>query len=589
MCIAFRGHQEIVGDGKCEGGNFLGLVYLLSKTDPFLRDLINTPAGTVRYLSPKIQNELINILGNETRRSLIRKMVNAPCYSIIVDSTSDITRVDQLSVIVRWMEIPENCESPGREPKVRETFLGFIPTSDATANGLTRTFVEHLVKLGIDLKKFPGQGYDGASTMSDEKGGVQMKFRELVQKLGVKSQVPFVHCATHNLNLVVNDAVQGSVEGVTFFGSLAELFNFFGWSLNRWRDLELSKTDESKFTLKKLCTTRWASRINSVRAVKNRFIDVLKVLTRITLESKDPKERADAVALKAHLNRFEFILMIIIWERILTSINLASKELQKVNLDLSVSVKLLSMALEELKYLRESWNEVLGEAHTIAQRWGIPACFKSRRIRKTKRFFDELVTDSRLADAEMAFKVNNFYKVLDIAISQLRQRFEGQRSVTEVFGFLMPRNLTKASYTNLETSVKRYVNNYPSDITSYAQSDLLVRTRSFVRFFREKLTEKSSIADILKILHNEDLLSSFAELANVCIHFMTLPVSVATAERSFSKLKIIKNYLRSTIAQDRLDSLAMLSIENEEAQSLDTNNLIDMFGKRKSRAEKFTK
>ena len=180
-------------------------------------------------------------------------------------------------------------------------------------------------------------------------------------------------------------------------------------------------------------------------------------------------------------------------------------------------------------------------------------------------------------------------KVVDIAISQLRQRFEGQRSVTEVFGFLMPKNLAKASYTDLETSVKRYVDNYPSDITSYAQSDLLVQTRSFVRFFREKLTEKSSIADILKILHNEDLLSSFAELANVCILFMTLPVSVAAAERSFSKLKIIKNYLRSTIAQDQLDSLAMLSIENEEAQSLDTNKLIDMFGERKSRAEKFTK
>ena len=42
---------------------------------------------------------------------------------------------------------------------------------------------------------------------------------------------------------------------------------------------------------------------------------------------------------------------------------------------------------------------------------------------------------------------------------------------------------------------------------------------------------------------------------------------------------------RSTIAQDRLDSLAMLSIENEEAQSLDTNKLMDMFGERKSRAE----
>ena len=132
--------------------------------------------------------------------------------------------------------------------------------------------------------------------------------------------------------------------------------------------------------------------------------------------------------------------------------------------------------------------------------------------------------------------------------------------------------------------MKHCVDNYPSDISSYAQSDLLIQTRSFVGSFREELTEKSSIADIMQMLHNEDLSISIAELENVCILF-TLPVSVATAEKSFSKLKIIKNFLRSTIAQERLDSLAMLSIENEEAQSLDTNTLIDMFGS-KSHARK---
>ena len=52
---------------------------------------------------------------------------------------------------------------------------------------------------------------------------------------------------------------------------------------------------------------------------------------------------------------------------------------------------------------------------------------------------------------------------------------------------------------------------------------------------------------------------SFAELANVCILFMTLPVSVATAESHSLNSRLLKT-LRSTIAQERLDSLAMLSI-----------------------------
>ena len=43
---------------------------------------------------------------------------------------------------------------------------------------------------------------------------------------------------------------------------------------------------------------------------------------------------------------------------------------------------------------------------------------------------------------------------------------------------------------------------------------------------------------------------------------LTLPISVASCERSFSKLKLIETYLRSTLAQDKLTSLALLGIEH---------------------------
>jgi hypothetical protein len=41
----------------------------------------------------------------------------------------------------------------------------------------------------------------------------------------------------------------------------------------------------------------------------------------------------------------------------------------------------------------------------------------------------------------------------------------------------------------------------------------------------------------------------------------TMPVTVASAERSFSKLKLLKNYLRSTMSQERLNGLVTLCIE----------------------------
>ena len=49
---------------------------------------------------------------------------------------------------------------------------------------------------------------------------------------------------------------------------------------------------------------------------------------------------------------------------------------------------------------------------------------------------------------------------------------------------------------------------------------------------------------------------------------------MATAERSFSKLKLINTYLRNIMQDDRLSGLAVLSIENAEARNLMSAKLL---------------
>ena len=58
---------------------------------------------------------------------------------------------------------------------------------------------------------------------------------------------------------------------------------------------------------------------------------------------------------------------------------------------------------------------------------------------------------------------------------------------------------------------------------------------------------------------------------------LTILVTVASTERRFSKLKIIKSYLRSTMSQERLSELAILSIEIEILEELEYKNLISQF------------
>jgi hypothetical protein len=575
MAIAFRGHTEKIGDGVCEGGNFLALVAMQAKFDEVLQHLISLPNRATRYLSASVQNELIQLLSSATRNSLLRRIKECPFYSVILDTTSDISRTDQLSVVVRWVELT------GIKPVIHETFLGFVVVTDSSARGITTTVTSFLAHLDLQISKVRGQGYDGASVMSGVHGGVQKIFRDSVAD---GQPVPFVHCASHNLNLVLNDAVRAVSGSIGFFDTLEAIYTFFGGSLNRWAELALTAAHSHDLTIKKLTPTRWSSRISSVRAVKNRYTDIVKVLISIGLKSTTPKERADAAGLKAKMVRFEFILMLVLWERILTSVNAASVQLQSVEMDLSKATRLLSMALSELKLIRSSWSSIVLTSTKLASSWGVgDTTFRPVRQRRTLRFFEELANDQRVQEPGEAFRVHTFLPIIDTAIGQLERRFEGHKLIADTFAFLYPEKLKQMTTSDLEVAAQKLVQTYSHDLSE----DLIQEVRSFRNEFRNELGPKETVLDLLKLISNAKLASSMPELTTACLLFLSIPVTVASAERSFSKLKIIKSYLRSSMAQERLAGLAILSIESQEAKTLNYDKLVDEFASKKSRATKF--
>ena len=118
-----------------------------ARSDPVLPELLQRPSRT-KNLSPKIQNELNQVIGlsNLLRNRLLSKIRNCAFYSIIVDTTSDITRSDQVSIVLRWVSIE------GEIVTIKETFLGFVHTTVSTAQGLAELISNWLVDHGLDLK-----------------------------------------------------------------------------------------------------------------------------------------------------------------------------------------------------------------------------------------------------------------------------------------------------------------------------------------------------------------------------------------------------------------------------------------------------
>jgi hypothetical protein len=62
-----------------------------------------------------------------------------------------------------------------------------------------------------------------------------------------------------------------------------------------------------------------------------------------------------------------------------------------------------------------------------------------------------------------------------------------------------------------------------------------------------------------------------------------MPVSSTTCERSFSSMRSIKNWLRSSIGQERFSYLSILCIERDIANIIDTQVIVDKFSKKDRR------
>lgn len=69
--------------------------------------------------------------------------------------------------------------------------------------------------------------------------------------------------------------------------------------------------------------------------------------------------------------------------------------------------------------------------------------------------------------------------------------------------------------------------------------------------------------------------------------FLSMAISNCSAERSFSALKRIKTYLRSSLGDDKVGHLAVLAIEHDLTNKLDFEDIICEFSQVKARKKKF--
>ena len=280
-------------------------------------------------------------------------------------------------------------------------------------------------------------------------------------------------------------------------------------------------------------------------------------------------------------------MLVTFFSQLFEIINPVSKALQHENYDLQKASILLNNLLDKLVEIRnlDSFNDLISTSKDLAKEWNITPVFKNKRRRMTKRFFDELSEDERISDPVSYFRVHVFYGCLDVLISQTKKRFDSFCDLNNIFQILQPEKLLSSSNEEIKKGVTKLVSKYHNDLTMDLYNQLIALKSCLKSEIRNIITIKE-LAELLLINFNS-LTSSFPEVITASLLFLTLPVTTATAERSFSKLKLIKNYLRSSMGQQRLSDLSILSIEKEELEKLKSSSamddLINTFAERKAR------
>ena len=109
---------------------------------------------------------MISCCGQFITELVVRKIKENQFFSILADEASDCSNQEQLSLVIRYVD--SDCV-------IREEFLGFLHCDlGLSGKALAETVLGGLIDLGLDIRNYCGQGYDGAAAVSGHINGLSV-------------------------------------------------------------------------------------------------------------------------------------------------------------------------------------------------------------------------------------------------------------------------------------------------------------------------------------------------------------------------------------------------------------------------------
>ena len=277
----------------------------------------------------------------------------------------------------------------------------------------------------------------------------------------------------------------------------------------------------------------------------------------------DSSTIANQLNISIHQLKFQISLSILV--KIFSLSAPLSKFLQSENLDLETALNFACQIQNAVQNIRDNvdneFHSIFQETKNTCNELNINICVPRITGKQSMRF--NAGTDC----PEHYYRVSLFIPFIDNFLDQMKNRFLEHQTTLKSFICLLPKPGVKVVTKEIQLEFKEILNLY-ADILNECSDSLVSDQMSFgeLDLWYQSCDYQESVKHNKRSVIDKYFQCDFQVypvISKLLQILVTLPVTTATGERSFSTLRRLKTYLRNTTGQQRLNGMATLNIHTD--------------------------
>ena len=552
--LAVRGHTEV------EGNLIQLLILARDSADNDVREWLKDN----KYMSHDIVNEQITIMGHAILRTLLKNIKTSKWFSVIVDEATDVVNREQMNLSIRWVN---------DEYDISEDPVGLVCLPNTTADTLTKVLKDLLLRCSLPLSLCRGQAYDGASNMQGKRKGLATQ---------IKRDNPAalsVHCFAHCLNLCLQDAGRQITLLRNALDLVKEISKLIRFSPKRSHlfNTKLLQTEQTGVSIKPLCPTRWTARTASINAVLLDYSILMDLMDEIHRTTHD-EYGLKAGGILTALEKFDTLFGLKLAYLLFSIAEEVSKCLQAKDTSLQDGLSAVNLASNFYERQRsfEAFNLFYDGVIRVAENLEIGQPLLPRYRRPPARL-DSGSRPHCFATPKEYYR-HLYLQACDLLQNELKERFDQKENLAPVLA--LESLLIKAGNGENYEDVLQAVEDscYANDFNITALRRQLPLLVDVVKQLKPTVRKVTSIRTVCQAMNtNNTYKVMLSEVHVLLCLYLTVPVTSSTCERTFSVLKRLLTYLRSTMTEKRLNNCLLLHVHKDLTDQLNIVEVANEF------------